>query len=729
MTIASEVARIDYNGAGTTGPFPVPFYFFDANDLLVQKTVIATGVSVTLALTTNYTVSGAGVVAGGQVTLVAVLPATERLTIIRDPRLLQGVDYTPNDKFPAETHEKALDRLTMFAQRLKEVVSRCIRLPEGDLSTSVMGTIAARAGKYLGFDGSGSITVLDGTVVTPNLDSITFQQAGAGAVARSAQAKMRDFINVFDFMSAAQVADVQANTNSLDVTSAIQAAINHLNSVGGGTLYLPRGTYRIASKTLYVSSIYYGVRLLANVTLQGDGPGATILKLANAMDSVVVLGYTGADHACVKDMTIDGNRANQTNTAVDGGHAGIFIALVNGNRFERVTLKSCYGEGVYDSVTQFTIMEDIFADDCGLEGISISAASYGHYRNLRIVACGKNYALYTLSKSGLYVSGNVSNCTVENVVSAQNSGYGFALASDTGTSSVKDNTFVGVHTFNNERGGWHIGSNTAANTFVSRNRFFGCGSRLDANTAGEAILMNQATYNEFYGCISYNSKNGAGLHLLSGNVWNKFYGFITFDDQAVKTQTYGIQENAAVGNAGNSFLNLDVGLGGFVTAAISISTAFVLRWDSVRARMELIYDNAGIILSNAAGTKRWELSNGFAAPGDGIFSIYDITNGRAVLQCTASGGVAVPTVGQGLLVKEGANAKQGVSAAMVAGTISVANTSVTANSRIVLTRQEGGANPGAVYVSARVAGTSFDITSTNAGDTGIVAYQIFEPAT
>lgn len=92
-----------------------------------------------------------------------------------------------------------------------------------------------------------------------------------------------------------------------------------------------------------------------------------------------------------------------------------------------------------------------------------------------------------------------------------------------------------------------------------------------------------------------------------------------------------------------------------------------------------------------------------------------------------NGPLDVQTAGQGLRVIEGANCKQGVSAAMVGGTVTVPNASVTANSRIILTRQAGGANPGAVYESARVAGTSFTITSTNAADTGTVAYQIFEP--
>lgn len=87
----------------------------------------------------------------------------------------------------------------------------------------------------------------------------------------------------------------------------------------------------------------------------------------------------------------------------------------------------------------------------------------------------------------------------------------------------------------------------------------------------------------------------------------------------------------------------------------------------------------------------------------------------------------VNLAGKGLRVKEGSNAKQGT-AVLVAGTVVVANTSVTATSRIFLTAQSVGGTAGALAVTARTAGTSFTITSTNAADTSTVAYQIFEPA-
>ena len=98
-----------------------------------------------------------------------------------------------------------------------------------------------------------------------------------------------------------------------------------------------------------------------------------------------------------------------------------------------------------------------------------------------------------------------------------------------------------------------------------------------------------------------------------------------------------------------------------------------------------------------------------------------------VARIDTSGNVIAQVAGGGFRVKEGSNAKQGT-ATLVAGTVTVANTSVTANSRIFLTSQADGGTPGFLRVSARVAATSFTITSSNGADTSTVAYLIMEPS-
>lgn len=105
----------------------------------------------------------------------------------------------------------------------------------------------------------------------------------------------------------------------------------------------------------------------------------------------------------------------------------------------------------------------------------------------------------------------------------------------------------------------------------------------------------------------------------------------------------------------------------------------------------------------------------------------DVTYGRTAantLGLTATD-LDIVTAGRGLKVAEGSNAKQGTGV-LVGGTLTVSNTSVTATSRIFVTSQVDGGTPGFLRVSARVAGTSFTVTSSSGTDTSTFAYQIFE---
>ena len=63
-------------------------------------------------------------------------------------------------------------------------------------------------------------------------------------------------------------------------------------------------------------------------------------------------------------------------------------------------------------------------------------------------------------------------------------------------------------------------------------------------------------------------------------------------------------------------------------------------------------------------------------------------------------------------------------AKMVTGTIAVADTKIKADSIIRLYNKTIGGTPGALYISAKAAGTSFTISSTSATDTSVVRYEI-----
>lgn len=96
-------------------------------------------------------------------------------------------------------------------------------------------------------------------------------------------------------------------------------------------------------------------------------------------------------------------------------------------------------------------------------------------------------------------------------------------------------------------------------------------------------------------------------------------------------------------------------------------------------------------------------------------------DGSGILTFAQSGGLSMtetPT----------AAARMGI-ATLAAGTVTVSTTAIKSNSRVFLTIQDpNGGTPGAVYVSARVASTSFTITSTSGTDTSQVAWLIIDPA-
>ncbi|OBQ42641.1 MAG: hypothetical protein AN484_16685 [Aphanizomenon flos-aquae WA102] len=91
----------------------MPFQFFDSTDLLVVASTA--GVPTTLVNGTGYTVTGGSGSTGSIVTTAAV-PATSQVIITRNTAKTQLTSYTTGDRFPALTHERALDKLTMLVQ-------------------------------------------------------------------------------------------------------------------------------------------------------------------------------------------------------------------------------------------------------------------------------------------------------------------------------------------------------------------------------------------------------------------------------------------------------------------------------------------------------------------------------------------------------------------------------------------------------------------------------------
>jgi len=332
MTVETSISKSGpYAGAGTTGPFTVNFRFLDQTHLRVIRTD-GTGEHV-LVLNTDYTVAGVGNPTGS-VTLAAALPVGQTLTIIRNVPKTQEADYVQNDDFPAQSHEDALDKLTMITQQVQEVVDRTVTFPASDSAsaTAELPVASLRANNLLGFDATGKpvavipssqsaaalqtllatssgasmvgatdgaggsvFTTIAGFIakIISNLGSsiVGFLQSGTGAVSRTVQSEFRDLaVNVKQFgaigdgnshplsaffgsLSAAQVVYPHATalTDEID-WAAWQAAVNSLQSTGGD-VYAPRGTYRFNRQLQVGNGTNIALSTYRAVVLRGDGAG------------------------------------------------------------------------------------------------------------------------------------------------------------------------------------------------------------------------------------------------------------------------------------------------------------------------------------------------------------------------------------------------------------------------------------------------------------------------
>lgn len=170
-----------------------------------------------------------------------------------------------------------------------------------------------------------------------------------------------------------RAADYQCDGTADNVQ--IQAALDAITAAGGGIVQLSSGTFTLAGNTPASAG---GVRVDDNTALIGAGMGATIITLVAGFNAgltglVRVPNGGGVHNVRIADLTVDGNKANQTaGNLIFGFYCGDATTPDEDITCERVEIRNCMGYGFdpHEQTLRLRLM-DCHSHDNDLDGFTL----------------------------------------------------------------------------------------------------------------------------------------------------------------------------------------------------------------------------------------------------------------------------------------------------------------------------------------------------------------------
>ena len=321
MTITSEASRTRYVASGAGSVFVVPFRFMANADLLVVLHNVAAKTDSVQTLTTDYSVTGAGTT-GGSITFVTPPALGNDVVIINSPAITQLTDYLSGDAFSAETHENALDLLTIQQKRTRELAARTPSLADGDSDGSggydASGYRIVNLGAPTVVTDATTKTYVDAAINNAGLSVPTGLISTGSTTSRTLADRWGERRNVKDFGATGDGA-----TND---TANFQAALN-----AGGRVFVPDGTYLVKDLSLNTNQdIWLESRaaIIKGVLATDD-----IFSSPNPRSDVTIRGGIFRDCAAVLRYSHSGTpllRANFIDMEVFGSTNGFVLTAAQG---------------------------------------------------------------------------------------------------------------------------------------------------------------------------------------------------------------------------------------------------------------------------------------------------------------------------------------------------------------------------------------------------------------
>ena len=234
--------------------------------------------------------------------------------------------------------------------------------------------------------------------------------SGTGAVTRTVASKLGDVISVKDFGA--------VGDGVTDDSRAIKAALDYANSIGGGSVYLPAGTY--LKKDLSSSpSAYVVLYIYSNTTLFGDGDSSIIFfddtDTNNRNDLLNCV--TGSSNIVFRDFKVLGTYYTYPNqTKKSQTITGTSISKL---RIENVTIDS-----VRFMATAFDKTNDAIVTGCRLS--TVQRDGFRFTQSMNVV-----------------IANNTAKWVGDNVVAIHTDNSNVFNTSLTGGNVVSNNVFEG----------------------------------------------------------------------------------------------------------------------------------------------------------------------------------------------------------------------------------------------------------------------------------------------
>lgn len=423
-----------FTGNGVITAFPFAYKVFARADVMVARTVTATGVETLLVLDSDYTVTlnaDQNASPGGTITMLVAPPTGTTLAATSNLQIQQALDLTNNGGFYPKAINDALDRVVIFIQQLNA------RVGLGALNVGAAATIASILSTLTTLAGSTGSTL------------IGFIQAGTDAVLRTMQAKARERVSVADFLTTATPTAAQA-------TAAFQSAVN-----SGARKVFVTADYTVNAT----------IALVANQVIDFDG-GSLIVANGATVPNGVLYGLNKANIRII-DPVIDATAVAVGETAINlkdcpGGRIDlgtltkanlVLQATSNAARMGYkvrgmvINLAGWATTGCYVSAANGVNLTDMEIFN-GKEGVGIyndaravkhaQISSYGHTQDGFVIIAGQRI--------------EYSGCMAYN-----NAQSGFTTQRQTAAENTRRISYAGCHAYDNTYDGFDLrGANSAA---------------------------------------------------------------------------------------------------------------------------------------------------------------------------------------------------------------------------------------------------------------------------